>query len=56
MSQWGDDLRTVLDSQEREDRLRAAGMSVNERLALGVQLSMFAARMRDAFRDQRPVS
>ncbi len=56
MSQWGDDLRTVLASQEREDRLRAAGMSVNERLALGVQLSMFAARMRSAFRDQRPAS
>ncbi len=45
-------LQAVRDDQDREDRARAAAMTVSERLALGVELSMFSARMRDAFRDQ----
>ena len=40
------------DEYRREDRARIAAMTVGERLALGMQLSAFAARMRDAFRDQ----
>ena len=45
-------LQAVRDEQDREDRARAAAMTVSERLALGVELSMFSARMRAAFRDQ----
>ena len=44
-------LQSLRDEQDREDRARAAAMTVGERLALGVELSMFSARMRDAFRD-----
>ena len=45
-------LQTLHDEYDREDRARIAAMTVSERLAVGVELSMFAARMRDAFRDQ----
>ena len=52
MERWGEGLRGMLEQQEREDRERAAAMSVEERLALGVRLSLFSARLRDAFHDQ----
>ena len=52
MGRWGEGLRNMLEEQEREDRERAAAMSVEERLALGVRLSLFAAKLRDAFHDQ----
>lgn len=56
MGEWGDGLRSALDAQEREDRERAAAMSMAERLELGVQLSLFSAKLRSAFRDQRPAT
>ena len=56
MGQWRDGLRSALEAQDHEDRRRAAAMSVAERLELGVQLSLFAAKLRSAFRDQRPAS
>jgi hypothetical protein len=52
IEQWGEGLRSMLEIQEREDRERTAAMSVDERLALGVQLSLFAAKLRSAFHDQ----
>ena len=45
-------LQAVRAAQDREDRARSAAMTVSERLALGVELSLFSARMKDAFRDQ----
>jgi len=56
MGEWGDGLRSALDAQDRDDRERAAAMSMEERLALGVQLSLFAAKLRSAFQDQRPAT
>ena len=52
MGEWGDGLRSALEMQDRDDRERAAAMSMGERLALGVQLSLFSAKLRSAFRDQ----
>lgn len=52
MGEWGDGLRSALAAQDREDRERAAAMSIEERLALGVKLSLFSAKLRGAFHDQ----
>ena len=49
---FGDRLRAIRALQDQDDRARAAAMSVSERLALGVELSMFSARLRAAFREQ----
>lgn len=56
MGEWGDGLRSALEEQDRDDRERAAAMSMGERLELGVKLSLFAAKLRSAFRDQRPAT
>jgi hypothetical protein len=47
-----DRVREASERHDREDRELAARLSVSERLTRGVALSMFAVRMRDAFRDQ----
>lgn len=56
MGEWGDGLRSALAEQDREDRERAAAMSMAERLELGVKLSLLSAKLRSAFRDQRPAT
>ena len=45
-------LREVAETQERESRVRASAMTVDERLALGAELSMFSTRLAEAFRGQ----
>jgi hypothetical protein len=49
---WRESLRAIGETQDAEDRERAAAMSVAERLARGVELSAFAVRMRNAFSEQ----
>jgi hypothetical protein len=50
--EWRESLRAIGEAQDAEDRRRAAGMSVAERLTRGIELSAFAVRMRNAFSDQ----
>jgi len=54
--EWRDSLRAIGEVQDREDRERAADLSVSERLARGVALSTFAVRLKEAFRDQSTAS
>lgn len=49
-------MQAIREEQDRDDRGRAAAMTVSERLTLGVELSLFCARMRDAFREQTRAS